>query len=148
MMFGIETDAVVVDRQLYEGARFGQGHGHVSGVRVLLHIFQCLLEEAVERQLGVGREPRLQRVAGQVARHACPFGELRGRVAQDRIRPEMLQGTGPRMKRDALYLGGGPAELRPQFHRLLFGRAVARRQLVRERLAVCPTRVGETLTDV
>ena len=131
----VEADPVVMDRQLNDGALLLQAHRHVAGAGVLLHVLQGFLENAVERQLGVGGQPRGQLHAGQLDGHARPLRELRAGVAQDGDQTQLVQDAGPQIARDALHFFGRLAEHLAEFDRLSLRWPVARRKFVRQRLA-------------
>ena len=134
MVIRIEADPVVIDRQLNEGAQ-PQAHGHMAGAGVLLHVSQGFLENAVERQLGVGGQPRGQPRAGQLDGHAGPIRELRAGGAQGGDQTQLVQYTGPQITRDALHFFGRPAEHLAESSRLSLQWPVARGKFFLQRLA-------------
>jgi len=66
----IETDPVVLNRQLNEAVRFRQMHRDMVGLCVPLDIVQRILQDAVKSQIGFGGQAFFHRRAVHLERQA------------------------------------------------------------------------------
>src|SRR5260370_9261121 len=86
----VQPRAVVVDGAAQEAALAREGDRDAARLRVLRHVRQCLLDDAVERGLGRRREPRPRRPVHQDPEPGALRGALGPELAR-RMEPEVVQ---------------------------------------------------------